>query len=340
MIQDLVIQKLDAAKHMLAEAKTVQQTKKVMDMARAAEIYAVRQGLGDDAIRYAHAIKYEALDQLGRLLEAATKNVGARGSVVPNKHRAQVKDPTPTLAELGLPATKDGKLSSAGKKVSASAQAFTALSVAMKTEVKEGKTTLAQAVRSQKKAVLVQKLDTIAAQTPAVPDGVFDVLVLDPPWPMQKIERDVRPNQSAMDYPTMSEADLLDWRIPATFAASDCHVFLWTTHRFLPLALACLKAWGFTYVLTMVWHKPGGFQPVGLPQYNCEFCLYARQGAPQFVETKAFNACFTAERGAHSEKPDYFYDLVRRVTAGRRLDICNRRAIPGFVGYGQEAVAT
>jgi hypothetical protein len=32
-------------------------------------------------------------------------------------------------------------------------------------------------------------------------DG-YNVLVIDPPWPMKKIERKVRPDQTGFDYPT------------------------------------------------------------------------------------------------------------------------------------------
>ena len=151
---------------------------------------------------------------------------------------------------------------------------------------------------------------------------------------MQKIERDVRPNQSEMDYPTMTEDELAAVDIPC---ADACHVWVWTTHKFVPMALRLLDAWGLKYVCTFVWHKPGGFQPIGLPQYNCEFALYARRGTPKFVETKAFPVCFEAPRGKHSEKPEAFYDVVRRVTAGRRLDMFNRRPIDGFDRWGNEA---
>ena len=53
----------------------------------------------------------------------------------------------------------------------------------------------------------------------------------------------------------------------------------------LPLALRLIEHYGFSYLLTMVWHKPGGFQPFGLPQYNCEFVIYARRGAPSLYRT-------------------------------------------------------
>lgn len=177
-------------------------------------------------------------------------------------------------------------------------------------------------------------LEDISVQEAKAIEGVYDVVVIDPPWPMKKIERECRPNQTGLDYPSMTEDELNNLEIPY---AENCHVWLWATHKQLPTAIRLLEKWGLKYVCAFVWHKPGGFQPVGLPQYNCEFVLYARKGAPKFVDTKAFPVCFEAPRGKHSEKPERLYEMVRRVTGGRRLDMFNRREIEGFDGWGKEA---
>jgi N6-adenosine-specific RNA methylase IME4 len=204
----------------------------------------------------------------------------------------------------------------------------------VKQAIIQGTVTRADAVREIKRAEVVTKLEDVKVREVKALAGVYDTIVIDPPWDMQKIERDERPNQAAFDYPTMTEKELKALTIPC---ADDCHVWLWTTHKFLPMAFRLLDAWGLTYVCCFTWHKPGGFQPVGLPQYNCEFAIYARKGSPKFIDTKAFPVCFNAPRGAHSEKPEDFYEVVRRVTAGRRLDMFNRREILGFDGWGNEA---
>ena len=121
------------------------------------------------------------------------------------------------------------------------------------------------------------------------------------------------------------------------YGCDDCHLFCWTTHKHLPLAIDLLHTWGFRYVCAMVWHKPGGFQPIGLPQYNCEFVLYARRGSPSFIDTKAFPCCFNAPRKEHSRKPDEFYDVIRRVTQGPRIDVFSRESREGFTTFGNEA---
>ena len=200
--------------------------------------------------------------------------------------------------------------------------------------VKAGEITMPTAIREARRTAVIENLNDLSVQEVKRAEGVYDVIVIDPPWPIEKIEREVRPNQVGLDYPTMSLDELAGLELPA---AENCHVWLWATQKFLPTAFLLLEDWGLRYVCTFTWHKPGGFQPIGLPQYNSEFVLYARKGTPLFVDTKSFNTCFDAPRGAHSEKPQAFYDTVMRVTAGRRLDMFNRRVITGFDGWGQEA---
>jgi N6-adenosine-specific RNA methylase IME4 len=171
-----------------------------------------------------------------------------------------------------------------------------------------------------------------------VPSGKFETIVIDPPWPVKKIELDARPdNKVVLDYPTMDESELRAFgdNVKA-MATDDCHLFMWTTQRFLPLAMELVAVYGFKCVLTMVWHKPGGVQPFGLPQFNCEFVVYARKGTPKFIDTKGFNCCFNAPRREHSRKPDEFYDIVSLVTKSPRIDVFSREHREGFEQFGNE----
>ena len=122
----------------------------------------------------------------------------------------------------------------------------------------------------------------------AVPVGQFRTIVVDPPWPMEKIERDITPNQYDLAYPIMTLEEIQALPISNLAYEDGCHLYLWTTQKYLPSAFEILRGWGFTYIFTMVWHKAGGFQPFSLPQYNCEFVLFGRMGGLPFLDTKAF----------------------------------------------------
>jgi len=219
------------------------------------------------------------------------------------------------------------------KVVWTAAQAGDPKAVGLVEKLDQGQTTIHRALADlrleQKLRVARQKISTIEGIEIDDLEGEYDVIVVDPPWPM------VAPQSVGFDYPTMTEEELAALKMPA---APDCHLWLWTTSAFLLVASRLLEVWGFQYKIPFVWHKPGGFQPSGLPRYNCEFALYAQRGQPSFINTVAFQTCFEAPQGKHSEKPEEFYEMVRRVTVGKRIDIFNRRAIRGFDTWGKEAV--
>jgi N6-adenosine-specific RNA methylase IME4 len=202
-------------------------------------------------------------------------------------------------------------------------------------QVKSGEKTITEAKREIKKEEQQERFTELKEKELQPPTGLFDVIVIDPPWQMEKIQREVAPLQVGFDYPTMDIEDIKAFDLPAE---NNCHVFMWITHKHLPHGFDIFKAWGVKYVCAFVWHKNGGFQPFGLPQYNCEFVLYGRIGSPEFIDLKNFNVCFNANRTGHSEKPAEFYEMVKRVTAGNRIDIFNRREIDGFSTWGNQAV--
>tara|TARA_R110000868_G_scaffold1684_1_gene13560 strand:- start:1717 stop:2871 length:1155 start_codon:yes stop_codon:yes gene_type:complete len=167
------------------------------------------------------------------------------------------------------------------------------------------------------------------------PEGKYRTIVIDPPWDMERIQMENRTfDKESFDYPTMSLDEIKDFKLPAH---EECHLWLWTTQKYLRPSFDLLDAWDFTYLATFVWHKNGGFQPVGLPQFNCEFVLLARKGGQPFVETKQFFTCFDAKRREHSRKPDEFYDVVKRVCPEPRIDIFSREDRDGYDVWGLES---
>jgi len=73
--------------------------------------------------------------------------------------------------------------------------------------------------------------------------------------------------------------------------------------------------------------KGGGPQPPNSPQFNAEFVVDAKRGNPKFIDRKRFAVCFDGPRREHSRKPDEFYDLVKRVTRGPRVDMFSRSRV-------------
>ena len=173
---------------------------------------------------------------------------------------------------------------------------------------------------------------------PALPKNEYRVVVVDPPWPISAgYDRPVNLKvQAGPPYPTMTLEQIKnDIALPL---ADEAWVFLWTVRSFLFDAPAVLKAWGVEYCFPMVWHKPWGPQAMNRPQSNAEYILVGRQGKPKFRDTEDFRMAFNAPREkAHSTKPDKFYETIKRVTVGPRLDMFSRRPIDGFDAWGKEA---
>jgi len=168
----------------------------------------------------------------------------------------------------------------------------------------------------------------------SLPEGKYRALVIDPPWDVHKILRDERPNQDALDYPTMTDDEIA--ALPVWELADDegCHVYLWTTHSKLPAALAILEDWGARYQCMMTWVKNVGFTPFSW-MYSTEHVLFGRIGSLPLLRN-GLRLDFSAPVTKHSEKPDVFYERVLEASPGPRLEMFARRTRAEFTVWGNE----
>lgn len=177
----------------------------------------------------------------------------------------------------------------------------------------------------------------LAAQTP-LPTGKYRCIVIDPPWPVEKIARDVRPNQDEMDYPIMTLEEIAALPMGDLAYEDGCHLYLWTTQKFLPDAINLLRAWDFNYQCMMTWVKPTGMTPYSW-MYNTEHVIFGRRGNLP-LERNGLKLSFEAPIVGHSVKPDVFFERVLAASPAPRLEMFARRERDGFVVWGNEVCET
>lgn len=127
--------------------------------------------------------------------------------------------------------------------------------------------------------------------------SVYRVIVIDPPWPMQKILREAAPMQDIMDYLTMTVEEITKLPIVELADPLGCHIYLWTTHKFLPTSFELFAHWGVKYECLMTWRKNVGFTPFSW-MYDTEHVLFGRIGSLS-LERKGLRLSFEAKVTKH-----------------------------------------
>lgn len=187
-----------------------------------------------------------------------------------------------------------------------------------------------------------------------VPSKKYDVIISDPPWPYGVRVKD-RSHRGRIPYPEMEMPLIKTLPVPQ-LAKKHCIIYLWTTNSFMGEAFECLKTWGFENKTILTWvktTKDGSQVKMGLGNWlrNCtEHCLIAVKGSPaspaklgnlkrqttylEAVEDDS-GILYAAQR-EHSRKPDEFYEMVRSLNPGDRLEMFAREQREGFDAWGAE----
>ena len=174
-----------------------------------------------------------------------------------------------------------------------------------------------------------QKIDIEKLKPEKEIEGVYDVIVIDPPWKYNaKYDPDGRRGSGA--YPEMSMDELKRIKLPAD---KNCILWLWVTNNFMKEANELLDTWGFELKTILTWDK----EIMGLGAWlrnRTEHCILAVKGKPYFKNTK-WTTLIKEKRTSHSTKPTIFYEMVEEICAGRKLDYFNKnRKRDGWDNYG------
>ena len=172
-------------------------------------------------------------------------------------------------------------------------------------------------------------------------DTKYDVIYADPPWKYKNVSPPCLPEKQPDTckieyyYETMDLQDIKNMPIK-NIANKNCVLFLWATTPAIREAFEVVDAWGFKYKTMITWEKTNR-DCMGYWFRTCtEHLIVAIRG-----NVKAFRSmertCYHEARTKHSQKPQYFYELIEKVTTGKRIELFARRAIEGWDNWGNEA---
>lgn len=338
MTDALALVRLDSARQALMESRDLSEVKAIHDQAEAMRQYATAQRMGLEAQNHAAQISLLAARRAGELIASMERSSGGR----PSENSCH--------AGTGLRAALRAS-------EIAPSQAYRWVNIAAVPEPiyeQHVAETLAKPNGELTSAAVVKLANDLKRNQPASdapitapePSGRFTTIVADPPWQYTNVAT----RAAAQDhYPTLTVpqvCSLQPWgKLVSELAEDAAHLYLWTTNAFLRDAFDVVTAWGFEYKTTLVWVK----KQLGIGNYfrsSHEFVLFGVRGGLRVLDSNQFSwfedegAGFKSDRGRHSQKPDYFYDLAQKVSPGPYLELFARTDLfprDGWTYWGNEA---
>jgi N6-adenosine-specific RNA methylase IME4 len=317
---------LNEIKRALALATELDDVIDLRNKAEAARHYAAIAGHSLEMQNYAAEAKIHAERRAGEMLSRMDKLHGGRPSLL------SLHDESPIpITDLGISHIQSHRWQQEASIPEDTVDDYLETAKANNKEI-----TTPGLMRFDKKQKQVQE----RAQTTAnlldnvTTDRQYQTIVIDPPWQIQKITRQVRPRQDRFAYPTMTLDEIAKLPIPDLAFSEGCHVYLWVTHKYLPAGLNLFRDWGVKYQCLMTWVKPSGFTPFSW-MYNTEHVLFGRIGNLQ-LNRMGIKLSFEAPVTGHSRKPDEFFRIVRQASPEPRINLFAREQRPGFYAWGKE----
>lgn len=205
------------------------------------------------------------------------------------------------------------------------------------TSTPEGKITAAIVLKAAKEVEREKRADRRQDRiesTPVIPDGKYNVIYADPPWKYD-FGFDIY-GAADRHYHTMSIEELCNLPIPE-LTEDNAVLFLWVTSPKLFDAQRIIKAWGFDYKTSFVWDKVKHV----MGHYNSvrhEFLLVCVKGSFPKQSNTLHDSVIEIERSdEHSEKPDYFRQLIEEMyPKSKKIELFARQIAEGWDAWGNE----
>jgi len=161
--------------------------------------------------------------------------------------------------------------------------------------------------------------------------GRFKTVVIDPPWDDDGLSDQAK---AGLGYATMTHEQLMMLKVQKVCEA-DAHCYLWVTNNFITRGVELMEQYGFQHKTVLTWRKTtrNGKLHFGLGRYFRNATEHVLFGVRGELRTRVDNVrtIFDAPVGEHSEKPEEFYEIVRKASHLPAVEFFQRRPRPGFV---------
>lgn len=185
-----------------------------------------------------------------------------------------------------------------------------------------------------------EKERALSAVQLAAPKRRYGIIYGDPEWRFEVYSRDTGMDRAADNHYPTSPTDAIMARGESVreMAADDCALFLWATAPMLPDALRVMAAWGFEYKSQIIWRKDRTGTGYWFRNEHELLLVGTRGKVPAPAMGTQWGSVVDAPVGAHSAKPDKFYELIERYFPSLpKIELNARRRRDGWDAWGLEA---